>query len=79
MSTQRAFVIQFLQREGVDDFTGRVEHVGSGEVAHFTTPDELIRFLDRRNGQPAQAPARPRATGAAAGTAPTRRPERGGS
>lgn len=70
MSTQRAFVIQFLQREGAEDaFTGRVEHVGSGEVAHFTTPDELILFLERRNGRTAPAPARSHAA-TAAGTAP---------
>ncbi|MBY0277345.1 hypothetical protein K2Z84_18595 [Candidatus Binatia bacterium] len=77
MSTQRAFVIQFLPREGTaDDFTGRVEHVGSGEVTHFTTSEELIRFLDRRNGRIPQAPERARVAGAAAGAAPPCRPQR---
>lgn len=80
MSTQRAFVIQFLQRPGSEDgFTGRAEHVGSGEAVHFSTPDELIVFLSRLNGQGAPPPAGPRADAAAAGASAgrqrrTRRP-----
>jgi hypothetical protein len=70
MATQRAFVIQFLQRPGSDrGFTGRAEHVGSGEAIHFTSPDELILFLTRLNGRVAAAPATPRADAAAAGAA----------
>ncbi|MFN8601615.1 MAG: hypothetical protein U0842_14200 [Candidatus Binatia bacterium] len=82
MSTQRAFVIQFLQRPGSDDgFTGRAEHVGSGEAVHFNTPDELIVFLSRLNGQVVRPAAKPRADAAAAGAgapdaARPRRPRR---
>lgn len=82
MSTQRAFVIQFLQRPGSDDaFTGRAEHVGSGEAVHFNTPDELIVFLSRLNGQVVRPPGAPRADAAAAGAgapdaARPRRPRR---
>jgi hypothetical protein len=83
MSTQRAFVIQFLQRPGDEDgFTGRVEHVGSGEVARFTTPDELMAFLTRLNGQIARPPESPRASAAAASAAAvirTRRTPRPGT
>lgn len=49
MSTQRAFVIQF--RPGTDvqreEFEGRVEHVASGQAAHFHSLDELLAFLKR--------------------------------
>lgn len=85
MSTQRAFVIQFLQRPGSDDdFTGRAEHVGSGEAVHFSTPDELIHFLSRLNGQRTRPPAQPRADAAAAaagasGGARPRRSRRAGT
>jgi hypothetical protein len=83
MSTQRAFVIQFLQRPGDDGgFTGRVEHVGSGEVAHFTSPDDLVAFLTRLNGQTARPPGSPRAEAAAASGASaslTRRARRPGT
>jgi len=44
---QGAFVIQFRSprqlRQGC--FTGRAEHVASGKVEHFRTPDELIAFV----------------------------------
>lgn len=78
MSTQRAFVIQFLQRPGSDDdFTGRAEHVGSGETVHFTSPDELILFLKRLNGgRAAPPPGQPRADAAAAGASVPARPRR---
>lgn len=78
MSTQRAFVIQFRQGAGAEgSFTGRVEHVGSGEATHFTTPEELIRFLDRQNGR--AVPARSCADAAAASTWVAPRPRRGPS
>jgi hypothetical protein len=77
MSTQRAFVIQFLQRPGDEDgFTGRIEHVGSGEAARFTNPDELIAFLARLNGRTARPPESPRADAAAAGAPATGRSRR---
>jgi hypothetical protein len=47
MSTDRAFVVQF--RADTDAkagrFEGRVEHVGSGQVAHFQSLDELLTFM----------------------------------
>ena len=66
MSTQRAFVIQFGQRPAgsPDWFQGRVEHVGTGEATHFTSPRELLDFLFRLIGHRAAALA------AAAGAAP---------
>ncbi|MBM4246771.1 MAG: hypothetical protein FJ148_23760 [Deltaproteobacteria bacterium] len=68
MSTQRAFVIHFLQRPGqADAFAGRAEQVGSGETAHFDSPDELIGFLSRLLGRATRPPARQRAAAAAAG------------
>lgn len=69
MSTQRAFVIQFLQRpDDPDGFTGRVEHVATGETAHFASEGDLLAFLHRLNGRQTASPA-PRADAAAAGAA----------
>ena len=66
MSTQRAFVIQFGQRpaDSPDWFQGRVDHVGTGEATHFTSPRELLDFLFRLIGHRAVPLA------AAAGAAP---------
>jgi len=49
MSTQRAFVIQFRPETDVKQgrFEGRVEHVASGQAAHFHSLDELLAFLAR--------------------------------
>lgn len=46
-SGQGGFVIQFRALDDVAQrrFTGRVEHVGSGEVGHFQTPEELAAFV----------------------------------
>lgn len=56
MSTQRAFVIQFLPRTTAtpERFEGRVEHVGSGEAAHFASPPELLEFVSRLLSTPAR-------------------------
>ncbi len=70
MSTQRAFVIQFLQRPNdPEGFTGRVEHVATGETAHFASEDDLLGFLHRLNGRQTTSDA-PRADAAVAGAAP---------
>jgi len=49
LSPARAFVVQF--REETEDtcerFTGRVEHMISGEAARFQSPEELVAFLAR--------------------------------
>ena len=49
LSPARAFVVQF--REGTEaagqHFTGRVEHMISGQAARFQTPEELLAFFAR--------------------------------
>jgi hypothetical protein len=42
-----AFVIQFRASADVEQgrFAGRVEHVASGEVGHFQTPEQLVAFV----------------------------------
>jgi hypothetical protein len=44
-----AFVIQFRASADVEQgrFTGRVEHVASGDVGHFQTPEGLVAFVRR--------------------------------
>lgn len=74
MSTQRAFVIQFLQRPHEPErFAGRIEHVATGEAAHFASPDELLAFLFRLTGRQPTA-TEPRAAAAAAAAAPPQPP-----
>lgn len=53
-----AFVIQFRAPADVapDRFSGRIEHVASGEVGHFQTPGELADFVKRvLNGRARQS------------------------
>jgi len=47
MSTRRAFVIQLRSETDVKQgrFEGRVEHVASGQAAHFHSLDDLLAFL----------------------------------
>lgn len=54
MSTQRAFVIQFLPRTTAtpERFEGRIEHVGTGEAMRFASPPELLDFVSRLLGSP---------------------------
>jgi len=49
LSPARAFVVQFREdSEGTRErFTGRVEHMISGEAARFQSPEELLAFLAR--------------------------------
>jgi hypothetical protein len=49
LPARRAFVVQFraeaeLERDG---FTGRVEHVMSGEATRFSSVEELLAFFVR--------------------------------
>ncbi len=46
---RRAFVIQLRQKAGpgVAEFAGRVEHVDSGRADHFTSVEELVRFVQQ--------------------------------
>ena len=51
LSPQRAFVVQFREdtvvKAGrfVGHVAGRIEHVRSGQAAHFWTLDELLGFI----------------------------------
>lgn len=45
LSPNRAFVVQLRGRPGT--FAGRVEHMASGEAAHFESAEELRAFLSR--------------------------------
>ena len=49
LPVQRAFVVQLHATAAVaqGQLRGRVEHVPSGEVAHFHTLDELLAFIAR--------------------------------
>ncbi len=44
-----AFVLRLwtgpIQAEGEAQWRGQIEHVGSGEKAHFQVPVELLEFL----------------------------------
>ena len=46
---QRAFVVQLHAMAVIDQgqLSGRVEHVLSGQAAHFHTLDELLAFIAR--------------------------------
>lgn len=49
-SMVRAFVVQFCSDANVSDgrLVGRAEHVRTGEVTHFNSLEELLRFVDQR-------------------------------
>lgn len=54
-----AFVIQFRSCADVEEgqFTGRAEHVASGQVTRFRSPENLLVFIRRvlaelRQGEP---------------------------
>lgn len=49
LPVQRAFVVQLHAMAAVTQgqLTGRVEHVLSGQAAHFHTLDELLAFMAR--------------------------------
>ncbi len=46
---RRAFVIQLRQKAdpAASEFAGRVEHVDSGRADHFTSVEELVRFVEQ--------------------------------
>jgi len=46
----RAFVVQFDADVNIGErrIAGRAEHVWTGEVAHFTSLEELLRFVENR-------------------------------
>ena len=47
LPANQAFVVQFARRTGTESLvdTGRVEHVVSGQAAHFQSWDELQAFI----------------------------------
>jgi len=49
LSPQRAFVVQFRTRVGVEQtrFTGRVEHMTTGQTTRFESVEELVTFVSR--------------------------------
>ncbi len=49
LSPVRAFVVQFRTNSGgpQQPFRGRVEHMTSGQVLRFSTPEELLSFFEQ--------------------------------
>jgi hypothetical protein len=49
LPTNRAFVVQFRAQptDSALSWEGRVEHLSSGQVLRFHSPEELLAFLDR--------------------------------
>jgi hypothetical protein len=49
LPTNRAFLVQFRAQppETPMAWAGRVEHVVSGQVTHFHTPEALLAFMGR--------------------------------
>ena len=49
LPTNRAFVVQFRTQstEASPSYTGRVEHVVSGEMARFQSLEEMLAFMIR--------------------------------
>jgi hypothetical protein len=49
LSPQLGFVVQFRGGAGLEpgSFSGRVEHLVSGQVDHFSDVAELLGFLER--------------------------------
>ena len=49
LSVHRAFVVHFRTNSDVTQgrVAGRVEHVASGQVAHFSSLEELLAFIAR--------------------------------
>lgn len=49
LSVQGAFVVHFRLSSDVarSELAGRVEHIVSGQLAHFTSSEELLAFIGR--------------------------------
>ncbi|HET8669454.1 MAG TPA: hypothetical protein VFM05_02155 [Candidatus Saccharimonadales bacterium] len=49
LSVHRAFVVHFRTNSDIAQgrVTGRVEHIASGQLTHFTSLEELLTFLGR--------------------------------
>jgi hypothetical protein len=59
LSLQRAFVVHLAAGRSRTRrrFSGRVEHLASGESAHFSSLRDLLAFLDRKRSPPAGEPS----------------------
>ena len=64
--TQLAFLVQLRPESNVEQqsFVGRVEHIASGDVAHFQRSEELLAFIvcvlhQGRAGRAGEAPGLP--------------------
>jgi hypothetical protein len=67
LPVERAFVVQLHVETDVarGRFAGRVEHVLSGQAAHFNTLQDLLTFINRvLTGLGAEPPAEPGSEGA---------------
>jgi hypothetical protein len=51
--SERTFVLQFHCEAdlGAGRFLGRIEHVASGRVGHFQSPEELVAFVAAKLGE----------------------------
>jgi hypothetical protein len=51
--SERAFVLQFHREAdlGAGRFLGRIEHVTSGRVGHFQSPEGLVAFVAAKLGE----------------------------
>jgi len=49
LSVQSAFVVHFRVSSNVarNEMAGRVEHIASGQLAYFTSLEELLAFIGR--------------------------------
>jgi hypothetical protein len=44
-------ILQIWRDEGEPDWTGRVQHVGTGESALVRSLDKLLAFVEQRTGK----------------------------
>ncbi len=44
----KAFIVQFSRETGAEagTYSGRIEHLGTGQQAHFESAEELLAFVD---------------------------------
>jgi len=47
LSVRGAFVVHFRLNSDVEggELAGRIEHIASGQLAHFTSVEELLTFI----------------------------------
>jgi hypothetical protein len=59
LPADRAFVVQFHSdvRLEQDEFSGRIEHLVSGQAAHFQSQEELLSFIKKMLVGAANLPA----------------------